>query len=244
MNIYHLSDLHIINGDNIIPMLTRLGKEKPGIVIITGDITDNGYKDEIGTAFTLLNELLEKHVILCVPGNHDYGFKGNCFLTTCFNNFRKFLFCPLQNYSNLYFDNPWLQYENFLVWEQENTVFIGLDSADFKNTEFSARGKLDDRYLAEFHDILVEYCDYKKVVFLHHHPFIRPDIYDFFQIPYDYFMELENADKFMKICQYEKVDLLLFGHKHKYGEYIMDGIGKIYASGQTIDTYKTYTIGK
>jgi hypothetical protein len=43
----------------------------------------------------------------------------------------------------------------------------------------------------------------KKVLFFHHHPFVRNDP----------FMELKDAKKLARVV-YNKVDVILFGHKH------------------------------
>jgi 3',5'-cyclic AMP phosphodiesterase CpdA len=48
----------------------------------------------------------------------------------------------------------------------------------------------------------------KKILFFHHHPFMRNDP----------FMELQDAKKLARVI-YDKVDVVLFGHKHEMGKW-------------------------
>ena len=76
MKIAHVSDLHITGvnfvkewGENLIKKLNEM---KPDIVVITGDLTDDGYEYEIVKEY--LERIKSKKIV--VPGNHDARNKG------------------------------------------------------------------------------------------------------------------------------------------------------------------------
>ncbi len=72
--IAHLSDIHV-NGtqysreleENVVSFM---GELHPDIIVVTGDLTDNGYVHEYRDAVEFLKRL-KTHKILVVPGNHD-----------------------------------------------------------------------------------------------------------------------------------------------------------------------------
>ena len=79
MKIVHLSDLHIGGsnfvsewGDRVIKMVNSID---PQILVITGDLTSNGYVDEYEKASKFLDRFVIKNMLV-VPGNHDAGNMG------------------------------------------------------------------------------------------------------------------------------------------------------------------------
>ncbi len=78
MIVAHVSDLHLTGsnfvekwGENLIKILNSI---KPDIVVITGDITDDGYIHEYEIAKEFLGRIDAEKLI--VPGNHDARNKG------------------------------------------------------------------------------------------------------------------------------------------------------------------------
>jgi 3',5'-cyclic AMP phosphodiesterase CpdA len=78
MKIAHISDLHLpLNfvkewGENL---LDFLNDAKPDLLIVTGDLTDDGYCDEFDKAKAYLDRFeIPKRVV--VPGNHDASNMG------------------------------------------------------------------------------------------------------------------------------------------------------------------------
>ena len=78
MRIAHISDLHITGenfvkewGENLIKILNDI---EPDIIVITGDLTDDGYIHEYEVVKDYLDRINAKKLI--VPGNHDARNKG------------------------------------------------------------------------------------------------------------------------------------------------------------------------
>jgi len=80
MRIAQISDLHLSGLDvvpewteNVVAMVNSVG---PDIVIVTGDLTDDGYAYEYDMAKTYLDRIETEHLIV-VPGNHDVRNEGD-----------------------------------------------------------------------------------------------------------------------------------------------------------------------
>ncbi|MDL1971276.1 MAG: metallophosphoesterase [Candidatus Desulfofervidaceae bacterium] len=79
MKIAHISDLHVSGynfvkewGENLIDLLHEA---KPDVLVVTGDITDDGYIYEYELAKQYLERIKVKTKII-VPGNHDARNEG------------------------------------------------------------------------------------------------------------------------------------------------------------------------
>ncbi|HIP85167.1 MAG TPA: metallophosphoesterase, partial [Pyrodictium sp.] len=72
--IAHISDLHVESENYSKELEERLigyiGELRPDIVVVTGDLTDDGYVHEYRAAVRLLSRFKARK-ILAVPGNHD-----------------------------------------------------------------------------------------------------------------------------------------------------------------------------
>lgn len=78
MKIAHISDLHLTGenfvkewGENLIDILNSI---KADIVVITGDITDDGYIHEYEMAKKYIDRISSEKLI--IPGNHDARNRG------------------------------------------------------------------------------------------------------------------------------------------------------------------------
>ncbi len=209
MKLLHLSDLH-----NKFDVLKSIGPEC--ILVITGDITDNGSLEEYEQAFIALEPFIG-HIFIC-PGNHDFGKVGNFYSKERAECFDKKLSIPLGQHGFFSGDNiP-------IVNTIDDVRFIALDTNLETYTPFDfACGEIGSRQLSELDKILDKSKDKIKVLFFHHHPFVFSDP----------FMELKDARELAQIV-YGRVDIMLFGHKHKRG-YWKDrwGIPHILASDKS-----------
>lgn len=229
MKIVHLSDIHVGKSNNaekfqfIVQWLIE-NRERHGanVVMITGDIVDDGALGQFGEAQNQIDRLKNaKFEVLVVPGNHDYGSDGIVEEDECVTRFKEFI-C---NKSYPY------------VKQIEDCSFVLLDSMlqEMKEYElWGAQGKVGQAQLSELDRIL---CDLKKnhsakkiVVALHHHPFY-----------YNYFLTLRDTDLFKKVID-KRIDCLLFGHKHVKNRFteneVQYGIKVIYASGSSTERYE------
>ena len=72
--IAQISDIHAGSPFFITNLLTRtifeLNELKPNVVIVTGDITTMGFRQEYTTAKSFINQIKCKNIVV-VPGNHD-----------------------------------------------------------------------------------------------------------------------------------------------------------------------------
>ncbi|CAD7778212.1 3',5'-cyclic adenosine monophosphate phosphodiesterase CpdA [Candidatus Methanoperedenaceae archaeon GB37] len=107
IKIAHVSDLHITGpnfvsqwGENVIDILNS---EMPEILIITGDLTDDGYVHEYELAKTYIDRIKVKNKIV-VPGNHDARNEGYIIFEEIFGTR-----CP--------------------YYENEKVVILGIDSS-------------------------------------------------------------------------------------------------------------------
>ena len=74
MKIVQLSDIHFgaqFRDDIFNQVIDEVNKLSPDAVIITGDLTNEGLKEEYEGCKELISKINVKKII-CVSGNHDY----------------------------------------------------------------------------------------------------------------------------------------------------------------------------
>jgi 3',5'-cyclic AMP phosphodiesterase CpdA len=211
------------------------------VVVITGDITDNGNDYEVDKALELICTYLDRKLVLSTVGNHDKGPLGNIHNNAIARNTTKKLFRPLCEWSEDNYINTdnYFGIDGIYCYEYNDVVFYAIDSADLTNSEFFARGKISGVISETLKDELKEdhECGRKTVVFMHHHPFVRPTLDQLDDYIYHWGMELEGGKKLMESIK-GNCDLLLFGHKHvEQGWCDKDGIKQIHAAGKTRSEY-------
>lgn len=215
IRIIHLSDLHVRskmsreenrNAAALVPEIVKRyggGPKKTTIVVITGDLVDDAKSVQYGQLKKLvLDPLRKKFTVLAVPGNHDIARWGNVFDSKAPARFRTIV----RNVPAL----PKPQIDSVEVDDERKVVFIGVDSADEKDAAFFANGvvNVDQRKAMSAALDDPAYAGFFKVVYVHHHPFLR-----------HLFVSFHEADKFLRRVQ-KKVDLLLFGHKHVHEAFV------------------------
>ncbi len=80
MKIVQISDLHL-TGLNFVPdwaenVLSIISSIEPDIVVVTGDITDDGYAQEYDIVESYIGRI-EAGNVMVVPGNHDVRNEGD-----------------------------------------------------------------------------------------------------------------------------------------------------------------------
>jgi len=74
MKIVHISDIHVAEQHFLPDLLERviidINEIEPEIVVVTGDLTENGYQSEFKRAKSYIDKI-ECNVKVVIPGNHD-----------------------------------------------------------------------------------------------------------------------------------------------------------------------------
>ena len=212
----HLSDLHIHSNnkrrDNkncrkIVDFITTYYQSKKPIILITGDITDDGTETQYRNAVDILKPLIDAgFVILPTPGNHDYGFAGNIYTEESQQFFQDYILGKLMG-----FPVAGLRMEDIYptTYTKENVLFVGLDSVVGNEDEFLhfASGEVGKTQRKKLANILKENTGKKIVVYFHHHPFYR----NFFK---KFVLEMDDAKEVFRILS-GLVNFVCFGHKHE-----------------------------
>ena len=202
MKFIHISDLHYHrdqeNNAAANRLLTTIKARYPDhILIVTGDITDDGHRQQYQNALDALGPFIGQ--VFLVPGNHDFGTAGNFYSREKADLFDDMLAAPLGQHGFFAGDN--IPVINVL----DGVRLIALDTNLETDNPFDfACGEIGERQLDELDKILSGSDDKAKILFFHHHPFI-------YNNP---FMELKDAAKLARVV-YNRVDVILFGHKHE-----------------------------
>ncbi len=182
--------------------------DKP-IIIITGDIVNDGREKQFDTAFGYIKQLSDAgFTVRLIPGNHDYGLLGNVALDSCYEKFE-------EKFSQ-YLPTPFPIIEPF-----GGHLFIGLNSMKAESGFWDgllADGELGTDQINgisnQLNDLGARPAEQKLIVYLHHHPFYYPDDGPVSRAG-ELTHRLKDAKKFMEMIS-KKADILLFGHEHRH----------------------------
>jgi len=211
MKIIHISDLHIdsaVHADDgreidrlnaLVKEIIRANYPKGTVVVITGDLTNNGMHlhntKEKNPVYEKVQELKNAGFeVLVIPGNHDYG-----------NGIH-----PMPNknklgqaFKEIFYNDKNATYPRIDTFE--NTVFIGVDTVLACGIlETLSMGKVGKDQINSVKNALnnAKQSNKKTVVYLHYNPF-----------KCKYSLKLNDRDDFINAIN-GKTDLLLFGHIH------------------------------
>jgi 3',5'-cyclic AMP phosphodiesterase CpdA len=203
--IIHLSDLHLgsfqceTHFRSIVAHITmHLQPAEDYIIVITGDLME---KVKSEACYSLAKGYLVslEHAgfrVLVVPGNHDYG-KGIR---------QRESYVPI--FKKVFYGNSSMSYpKKDLI---DGIAFLGLDSMEeeVKNDSRWADGRLGAAQLQRLKHLLTVDQEVmnarKRVVYLHHRPFFYLGLGHY----------LKDREALKAVLEGNRVDLLLFGHKH------------------------------
>ncbi len=226
-DIFQLSDTHF-DGEN--PemfglVLDYLIDIAPRYVLFTGDII-NSPRDDIKTLTKMLHAALGrvkqksgvKPVLLVVPGNHDfywkgtYGFKVSQKFHGAFTEQeRSFHFSPQNEITIAPFDSNQLYEPRGGPWRSLLQII-----------RYKTHGLIIEKDLDEFSERIRQlrrsaeraaYDGSLKIAMVHHHP--MPTSYAVLPpLAEEGFMMLENAGVFIRRLIDEDFDLIVHGHRH------------------------------
>ncbi|KJU82919.1 Metallophosphoesterase domain protein [Candidatus Magnetobacterium bavaricum] len=242
MRFLHLSDLHF-HGDasdntEIMATLAMIKANYPEhYLIITGDIVEHGTEAQYEQAQAALMPFNEKKQrVFIVPGNHDFGTKGFLYSQEKARRFDEMLAIPLKQGGTFKGDN--IPVVNIVKDTTDTVMLIGLDSNLETDTPVDiACGEIGEGQRKALDTILSMKTppNMRKILFFHHHLLylhitldrIKNSITSVFSDPTDILrgiedlfangaMKLKDADELIKIIS-NRVDVVLFGHKHVSG---------------------------
>lgn len=143
MKIAHISDIHKTGkffvrewGDNLVDLINEYN---PNLLVISGDITDDGYLFEYEEAFDYLNRFSAQNRII-VPGNHDARNGGYEIFEKFFNT-------------------------RYPLFENNEIVVLGIDSSE-PDLDDGHIGRANYSYIQQ--SLEGRYKKLKAIV-LHHH---------------------------------------------------------------------------
>lgn len=148
MQIVQLSDLHVgglFKEDAFNTIVNEVNELSPDVVIISGDLTDDGLIFQFQQARSLIQKIKCPNLI-ALPGNHDYRHTGYLL-------FKKFF--PFSNQ----------------IQEYENLVILTLGTARPDRDE----GEVGHRQNVWMEKILNQHPEKTKIVVMHHHLIAIPD---------------------------------------------------------------------
>ncbi|MCK5313418.1 MAG: metallophosphoesterase [Desulfobacteraceae bacterium] len=217
----HISDLHIHkdndkednrNCRNMVRKIVSSYAVKKPVVLISGDIVDDGHEEQYKNAVEILSPLVDKEFnVLAAPGNHDYGPLGNFYTEESQMFFQKYILGELLGHSEASQDGVTMEKLYPMTTSVDNTLFIGIDSVVGAEDELLhfASGEVGINQRNKLQDILHENRNSGKniVVYFHHHPFNRKFV-----------MEMDDAKEVLRLLA-GKIDILCFGHDHESEAY-------------------------
>ena len=225
MKILHISDLHIgkeetdvdewRQAEKIVRRTIRAwgdDEDKP-LVLITGDVVDDGREVEFIEARRILRPLHRAGFqVAPLPGNHDYGWNGSHAQEKRFKFFKKYLLGIETRVTY-----PHVPYAD------DDVTVITLNSMQAETGFWDgllADGELGDHQLDELGELITTLRDERKkthkiVVALHHHPFIFPGDSPLKKAKELLAHRLKDGADLMRLLS-GRVDALLFGHEHRH----------------------------
>lgn len=221
--ILQISDLHVGKSNSesgnlrrIVDKVVQEYKNKDLVILMTGDIVDDGQKKQYKQAAKILKPLSDSpnFSVWPVPGNHDYGWNG--------------IHARRKRFK--YFKSTFWKFENVsyphVKTDLAGNIYIGLNSmhaeADFWDG-LLADGELGSKQIHNVSGVLSAFeglpatdrKNKKVIVHLHHHPFLFPDE-SIIEEGIEYVGHwLKDGDGLMQTIA-GRVDILLFGHEHRH----------------------------
>jgi 3',5'-cyclic AMP phosphodiesterase CpdA len=174
------------------------------ILIDTGDISDDGFKDQYKIIQDAMAPWLGKWYFC--PGNHDFGIAGLFYDPASALLFDEMLSGPFGQGG--VFRGMNAPVVNMVEDGRDRVMLIALDSnLETPDPWDFACGEIGSHQLTALSAILNDAPDeVVKIVFMHHHPWMH----------WHPFMRLLDAQSLLMRLR-GRIDVLLFGHRHEEG---------------------------
>jgi 3',5'-cyclic-AMP phosphodiesterase len=209
MRFIQISDLHIgglFKQNSFDTLVDEINNDlKPDVIIISGDLTDDGLVFQFEQARNEINKLKCKNLII-FPGNHDYRHTGYLL-------FKKYF--PIASG-----DSPKVYEFKDFKKNYQSVIVTTVDTARPDRDE----GEVGHGQNLWLNKTLKKYDDesqynnknnennnrkIKKIVAMHHHLIAIPDT------GYTNVVGISDAGDVLRTCLENNVDLVICGHKHR-----------------------------
>jgi 3',5'-cyclic AMP phosphodiesterase CpdA len=185
--IAHISDVHFGKTDRLVVegLVADLKKQKPDLLVISGDLTQRARAGQFAEAAAFLKRLPAPQLV--VPGNHDIPK---------FNVIARFM-SPLKNYCR------YITTDLFPEYQDDEIFVLGLNSA---RSLTHKSGWLSTEQIAEAQKRFAA-APQKMKVLVTHHPFIPPPRRPRADV-------ILRGEQYLPMLEAVNVELLLAGHLH------------------------------
>jgi 3',5'-cyclic-AMP phosphodiesterase len=204
MRFVQISDLHIgglFKQDAFDIMVNEINDDlKPDVIIISGDLTDDGLIFQFEQARNEIKKLKCNNLII-FPGNHDYRHTGYLL-------FKKFFPIAGSDGPKVYeYKNEGNNYQTVVL------TTIGTAIPDRDESEVGHRQNLLLNNILKKYDNNYQHNNDNrqiyKIVAMHHHLIAIPDT------GYTNVVGISDAGDVLRTCLKNNVDLVICGHKHR-----------------------------
>jgi 3',5'-cyclic AMP phosphodiesterase CpdA len=209
MRIIQISDLHIgglFKQESFDILVDEVNNDlKPDVLIISGDLTDEGVYFQYEKAKKELSRFLCKNMII-FPGNHDYRHTGYLLFPQLFPNSGRSPHSKVYTYWHP--ENP----EQKVMVTTVGTAVADRDEGEvgesqnlWLNKVLKGSEQTDDKSTPQDSSLK----NTVKIVAMHHHLIAIPDT------GYTNVVGISDAGDVLRTCLANKVDLVICGHKHR-----------------------------
>ncbi len=237
MRLAHISDLHvldidakfyeffnkrIIGGLNL--MLKRKKEHDPKYVealiedlnnqdidhlVITGDITNLALDSEFKRAKKILEGYKKQDSISIIPGNHD-NYVKKAYKNKLFEKYFSSYLKSDVSVKNIF---------PFIKFLKDDIALIAFSSS-IPSCLFCSAGKISKEQINQFEEVMKDdrLKNMKKIALIHHH------VSDYSKIE-KYFSGLRNKNEILDLLAKYNIEILLHGHRHTNGEYVVEHNG-------------------
>ncbi|MDW7760437.1 MAG: metallophosphoesterase [Acidobacteriota bacterium] len=188
--IVHLSDLHFgaVTRETVQPLLRVIFDLEPGVIVISGDLTQRARKRQFELARNFVSSLPEATPVIAVPGNHDIPL---------WDILRR-LVAPLRRFDRYVTADPYPAFSN------DEVAIVGVNTARSLTIK---NGRINREQLARIEQVLqLSPPDALRIV-VAHHPFVLPEDEPLTD-------RVGRAELALPVFLRVGVDLLLTGHRH------------------------------
>lgn len=205
MRFVQISDLHIgglFKQDAFDTMVDEINNDlKPDVIIVSGDLTDDGLVFQFEQARNEIKKLKCDNVII-FPGNHDYRHTGYLL-------FRKFFPITGSDGPQVYeFKNDSNKHQ-IVVLTTIGTARPDRDEGEVGHRQNLWLNKILKKYYNNYQHNNNDNTQITKIVAMHHHLIAIPDT------GYTNVVGISDAGDVLRTCLENNVDLVICGHKHR-----------------------------